>query len=445
MHISSDWRMIIALAAAGCGGDGGANGDAGVSGDAGQRLMYFDALLASGLCRAPGSTDDSQLDLSLQILSDTREGTLSLLPGDTVLVDGMPRPVEEALSDGNFEFDVAPECSLGEVDPAVFNTCAERADAPDGQHGLALIRSGLRYEVPGGDARRGDDRLVVLLLDNSGSLKGQPDPTQSVDPSKASDPRDERLTFFKNLVRQPSIPLDTYFSLVWFDQRQPHIAAEFATPTRNRDVLVCPAGADGATCRLDAALDGLSQLERGEIGSTPLGDALDQTYTIVVNGTATKDLNPVVILFTDGTEDADSSGFGKTLAQVTQTYANHTHGGQAAPVPVIVVHLQPTVSSGFARGRDPELYALACATGGDYIFIERAEEFTTSDTLVPLVANRIAGAWKLRVSSTDTLGLAPGQYLLSSELSLTLDGRRATAALTSNDDETEDTRLFFVR
>jgi hypothetical protein len=406
---------------------------------------YFDELLASGICRAPDSVDDSQLDLSLQILSYTREGTVSLLPNDAVVIDGIPRQVEEELRSDDFEFALAANCKTDEVDPATFNSCAERSDQPSSQTGLSLLGSSLRYEVPGGDARRGDDRLVVLLLDNSGSLKGQPDPTQSVDPSKASDQRDERLTFFKNLVRLPYIPLDTYFSLVWFDQRQPHITQEFATPTRNRDVMVCPAGSDGATCRLDKAFDGLSQLERGEIGSTPLADALDQTYNIVINGKDTKAFNPVVILFTDGTERGDSSGSGKTLAQVTQTYANHTYGGQASPVPVIVLHLQPRLASGFAQGRDPELYALACATGGEYVFIERSDEFTTSNTLEPLVANRIAGAWKLRVSSTDTVGLGSGQYLLSSELSLTLGGKKESTALTSSDDETEDTRLWFVK
>jgi len=405
---------------------------------------YFDELLASGVCRAPDSVDDSQLDISLQILSYTREGTVSLLPTDAVVIDGIPRRVDEELRSEDFEFALAANCDTSQVDPAQgYNVCAERSDQPSGQSGLSLVGSQLRYEPPGGDARRGDDRLVVLMLDNSGSLKGQPDPTQSVDPSKASDQRDERLTFFKNLVRLPYIPPQTYFSLVWFDQRQPHITQEFATPTRNRDVMVCPAGSDGATCRLDSDFDGLSQLERGEIGSTPLADALDQTYNIVINGKDTKAFNPVVVLFTDGTERGDSSGSGKTLAQVTQTYANHTYGGLASPVPVII--LQPRLASGFPQGRDPELYALACATGGEYVFIERADEFTTSNTLEPLVANRIAGAWKLRVTSTDTLGLGAGQYLLSSELSLTLGGKKEATALTSNEEETEDTRLWFVK
>jgi hypothetical protein len=307
---------------------------------------------------------------------------------------------------------------------------------------------GCATRVPGGPiADVGDDRLVGHPPRQLGQPEGSAgSPRSPVDPkAKASDPRDERLTFFKNLVRLPYIPVETYFSLVWFDQRQPHVTTEFATPTRNRDVMVCPAGSDGATCRLDKAFDGLSQLERGEIGSTPLADALDQTYNIVINGKDTKKFNPVVILFTDGTERGDSSGSDKTLSQVTQTYANHTYGGQASPVPVIVLHLQPRLASGFKQGRDPELYALACATGGEYVFIERADEFTTSNTLEPLVANRIAGAWKLRVTSTDTIGLGAGQYLLSSELSLTLGGKKESTALTSSDDETEDTRLWFVK
>jgi hypothetical protein len=406
---------------------------------------YFDQLLASGMCRAPESTDYGQVDLSLQILSYTRDGTVSLLPDDAVNLSGVPRQVSDILRASDFTFSLSSDCDQS-IEAAVFQACAEPSEQPGDQTGISLLAQDLRYETPGGPTRTSDDRLVVLLLDNSGSLKGQPDPLSPVDKAKASDPRDERITFLKNLVRLPYIDSDTYFSLVWFDQRQPHITPEFATPTRNRDVMVCPAGSDGATCQADKEMDGLSKLERGETGATPLADALDQTYKIVINGDKTKDLNPVVVLFTDGVESGDSSGSGKTVTEVTQSYANHTYGGEKTPVPVIVVHLQPTVASGFPRGRDQALYELACATGGEYIFIERADEFTTSDTLEPLVANRLSGAWKLRVSSTDTIGIDPGAYLLSSDLSLTLSAKTVTTPLKRNKDQAaDDTRLWFVK
>lgn len=406
---------------------------------------YFDQLLASGMCPSPDSADYSQIDVSLQILSYTREGTVSLLPEDNVTMDGVPRLVSEVLRADSFAFALSSDCDK-DIEAAVFQACAEPSEQPGDQRGISLLAQDLRYEVPGGPSRVSDDRLVVLLMDNSGSLKGQPDPLSPVEKAKASDPRDERITFMKNLVRLPYIDEDTYFSLVWFDSRQPTIRPEFATPTKQRDVMVCPAGESGAACQADPEMDGLSKLERLEKGATPLADALDQTYNVVINGDKTKDLNPVVILFTDGVETGDSSGSGKSLAEVTLKYANHTYGSEKTPVPVIVLHLQPTVASGFPRGRDLGLQQLACATGGEYIFIERAEEFTTSDNLEPLLANRISGAWKLRVSSTDTVGLGAGAYLLSTDLSLTLGEKTVTTPLKRNMDQAaDDTRLWFIK
>ena len=411
---------------------------------------YFDQLLVSGMCRSPESSDYGQVDLSLQILSYTREGTVSLLPKDSVTMSGVPRQVSEVLNPADFACELSSDCDPSKIPAGHFQACAQLSDQPGDASGVSLLAQELRYETPGGATRVSDDRLVVLLLDNSGSLKGQPDPLSPVEKVKASDPRDERMTFLKNVVRLPYIDrdsdIDTYWSLVWFDQRQPHITPEFATPTRNTDVIVCAAGSEGATCQTDEASDGLRRLERGETGATPLADALDQTYKIVINGDKTRGLNPVVVLFTDGVENGDSSGSGKTLGEVTLTYANHTYGGEKTPVPVIVLHLQPTIASGFPRGRDQGLYELACATGGEYIFIEQANEFTLSDTLEPLVANRLAGAWKLRSSSTDTIGLAAGGYLLSSDVSLTLGEKKVTTSLKRNKDQAaDDTRLWFVK
>jgi hypothetical protein len=406
---------------------------------------YFDELLASGICRAPDSVDDSQLDLSLQILSYTREGTVSLLPNDAVVIDGIPRQVEEELRSDDFEFALAANCNTEQVDPATFNACGERSDQPSPQTGLSLLGYGAALRGPGRrrPTRRRPTRGHVARQLRQPERPAGPHAVRRPEQGVGSAGR------AADVLQEPRPPAvhprrDLLLAgVVRSASATRHDGVRH--PTRNRDVMVCPAGSDGATCRLDKAFDGLSQLERGEIGSTPLADALDQTYKIVINGKDTKQFNPVVILFTDGTERGDSSGSDKTLSQVTQTYANHTYGGQASPVPVIVLHLQPRLASGFKQGRDPELYALACATGGEYVFIERADEFTTSNTLEPLVANRIAGAWKLRVTSTDTIGLGAGQYLLSSELSLTLGGKKESTALTSSDDETEDTRLWFVK
>lgn len=125
--------------------DGSIDGvDAGPS-DEGLQRRYFDELLASGICRAPGSPDGSQIDLSLQILSYTREGTVHLTPNDEVFVDGIPRRVEDELRSEDFEFELPSECNPDEIDPAVFNACAVRADQGGRPLGLSLLGSALRY------------------------------------------------------------------------------------------------------------------------------------------------------------------------------------------------------------------------------------------------------------------------------------------------------------
>lgn len=402
---------------------------------------YFDSVMAPGMCRS--SEDFSRFDVSVQILSNTREGTVSVLPDDRIA--GETNTVEEVLKPDDFTF-ALPATAEG-VDASKFQGFVEDSERPSDQEGIAMRGESLRFDWTGGEERRGDDRLVVLLVDHSGSLRGQPDPLSPIDPAAASDLNDQHITFLKGLVQAAYIPSDTYWSLVWFDNRLPAINPVFATPTRNTDVLVCPAGDEGAGCRGDEEQDGLSQLERDESGGTPLIDALDQTYNIVINGDKVRDLNPIVVLFTDGVENGDSSGSGKTFDQVLTKYANHEYGGVITSVPVVVLHLQPTLASGFTRGRDENLYRLACATGGEYIFIERADEFTSNNRLEPMVANRIFGTWKLTVLSTDTIRFDPGRYLLSTDLSLTLGREKVTIPLTQSADQTsgDDTRLWFVK
>ncbi len=403
---------------------------------------YFDDVLVSGMCKS--TADYSHFDVAMQILSkDPVKGTISVLPNDRI--SGEPRTVEQVLSTQDFKFSL-PQDHNG-VDGAQFQGFVENSSQPGPRTGVSLLPTDLRFDWTGGETRRSDDQLVVFLVDHSGSLHGQPDPSKPPEPTKASDLNDEHVTFLKHIVNLPSIPTSTYFSLVWFDGRQPSITKEFATPTRNHDVMVCPSGADqlAVDCRADEKMDGLTHVERGETGATPLIDALDQTYKVVINGDKTRALNPIVVLFTDGVETGDSSPSHVTMTDVMNEYTNHTYGGEVHPVPIIVLHLQAAASSGYPRGRDDSLYSLACATGGEYVFLEHPEDFQNND-LEPLISTRLFGTWHLTVSSTDVSGLDQGPYLLSSSVTLTLGETTKSAALEKPKDPTaKDSRLWFVK
>lgn len=102
---------------------------------------------------------------------------------------------------------------------------------------------------------------------------------------------------------------------------------------------------------------------------------------------------------------------------------------------------------GPSRRRSPRgLYRLACATGGEYLFLARPDEFVNNPDLAPIVASRIFGAWKLTAGSPDTAQLNAGRYLLSTDLSLALGGKSVTIPLTQGVDPlAADSRLWLVK
>jgi hypothetical protein len=399
MHIGESGRVFrglgvvavaVALSLTACSAD-----DAGGE-DAGGGAASADELLVGTACSAGASA----MELTLQFMAATPNGRVGLQTTDAL--GGAVGPESLSFTDARLE-------------PLTGDAAREA---------VTLSASTLRYAPTGGAPHAGDSPLLVLLVDNSGSLMGQPDPQSPADRAKASDLTDARIDLLKTVVRQPVVSSDTYFSLVWFDGQQPHLTPEFGTPTRNRDMLVCPSGDDGETCSNDASMDGLEKLTRGETGGTPLADALKQTYEVLVDGDETGDLNPVVVLVTDGVEGGDTSGSGETVESMAARFAGHTFGGEPSPVPIVVLHLQPTAASGFARGPDPALHALACATGGEYFFIADAAELATANDLAPQIAARIAGTWRLGVG----LDAAPTDPAwLSTELTATVAGSTLTA------------------
>ena len=378
----------------------------------------FTDLLVPGACRL--NDDLSVTRISAMMLLDGRE---AILPTDKLR--RQPMPVGDLINAGDFGFNL-PQSRPIETDKEAI---VERASgAPTEGVGLQINEVG--YHWSGGEERSRDGRLVVFLMDSSSSLIGENARTSDLKLELATDLADERITFFRELLGM--LPEEDWVSLLWFNGSFPTLhddresGISYSRPTRNRDVIN----------------DGLTELSLKETGTTPLAAGLDLTMKSLID--ENRDLNSVVIMFTDGVEERDAST-DVTIEQVTELYEQHD-----PPIPVIVLELQPDEATGFHTGRSRELVELACRTGGEYLFLEKASNFSGAKRL-PIVRNRITGTWWLTV--TTTLGgsdFGPDEYLLSSELSLTLDGKsRAAPLVRSREDERSeefrDTRLWFYK
>jgi hypothetical protein len=394
--------------------------------------LSFSGLLVPGVCK---DQDDLQFaDMSVMLL-DSQD---ALLPDSRIR--GQTGRVGDVLTEQNFEFvpptgvnpsELQNKEAIAESDPEA----ADHVRLP-----LGLHPESLKFLWNGGEDRKDDDRLIILLMDQSGSIIGQDPNTGNVDTSRASDLDDARILFMRELIND--LPEHDFVSLVWFNGTFPTFDPQYASPARNRSVT-------------DA---GLGVLSRGQDGGTPLVAALDQTMDRIVDFQDNADLNPVVVLFTDGTEAGDTTPNGKTLDDVIAKYATHKRkvGDETvdAPVPVIVMHLQVPAAAAqpptsFHRGRDPKLAELACATGGEYLFLRDANEFTANPDLSTVVRNRLRGVWRLRVQTELAKpDFASGTgYLLTGELSATLGKNTNSFPFELSTDQTggQDTRLWLYK
>lgn len=375
----------------------------------------FREVIVPGACK---QTDDlSTVSLSVLLLG----GDGQLYPDSRL--SGAQGTVGNRLSaTESFRFTRAPADS-----GSMFAEPAVGTGAAGDEQGVGVQPVSLDYEYSGGIDRRNETKLVVLMMDKSGSLIGRDPFTGDVDVSKATDQSQQRLAFFSGLLQ--NLPENYRVSLVPFSGDFPQITDEYSTPTPNRDVI----------------LDGLTVATRASeaSGLTPLARSLDSVYTRIIEPNL-QGMNPVVVVFTDGLEGVD-------LAADLQTQATrYADGGLAgASVPIIIVHLQPppTVDERL-RGRDPVLAELACQTGGEYIFLSRADEFTTTSYLQPAVLNRIDGAWKLDVDTTLNSGaFEPGPWLVSTQFTVELAGEERSFVLqrARQRDDLRDSRLWFFK
>ena len=338
------------------------------------RLSFTD-LYVSGAC--PVSPDLSEVTFSFVLRNgvDSSVGEEGqLLPLSKIAQE--TKNVGELMGTDNISFSL-PSIAQEEVgrpigDPAYAEAEAGYID------GVGLIADEVSFDYNGGAERRDDPRLLILLMDQSGTLSGRdPQGIEPPNPALASDRKDERLTFFRQLVR--SLPSDVQVSLVPFSGSFANI--DNSAPSLNRG-------------QLDVQL---GDLARDEQGGSPLNDALNRGFTIADQ--LSNDLNPSVVIFTDGLEGGDSSGDGSPENFEAQLNS-FVQGG----IPVSVVHLQPPTGSPEEwRGRSSLFARLACTTGGQYLFLERPDQFSESNSssrLEQILRSRVTGTWRVRTRTT---------------------------------------------
>ncbi len=402
-YLNFYWPLLLGAAVSG----GGCDKTVGIDAE----RPSFSKLLVPSAC-SNSSDDLSRVDISVLML-DRHD---AILPDDRLQFE--TETIGEMLKPANFHFSSLSDNVSGKPGwvAAEGNPNASQASSLDVKE--------VSFLYTGGKDRKDDNRLVILLLDHSESLMGETK-DGSLDTQYATDARDERISFFNQLLQ--NLPSDDYVSLAWFNSNvKTNIDGVYAYPSRNREIMKA----------------GLDQLSRNEAGKTPLADALSDVFDSIIKGNY-KNWNPIVVLFTDGVEGGDTSTH--TLDDVVQQYTSLTE-----PVPIIVLELQPpeAVQDAGRRGRHSDLMDLACKTGGEYFFISSPTQFTDTGTnLEQAVLNRLAGVWRLN-TQTDlqdaTLFPANQGYLLSTSLEVTLGEKKRSANL-SNNDGTSDSRLWFYK
>lgn len=295
--------------------------------------------------------------------------------------------------------------------------------------GLALRLDSIRYEYSGGENRKNNQNLVMLLVDHSGSLVGQNPITGDFTSVPATDKSGDRIGFFRSLIT--NMPDATLFSLIWFNGEFPQVVDDYARPTMNHGTI---------------SGEGIDQINRAAQGLTPLSDALLDAKQQIID--VNPDFNPLVVLFTDGVETGDSSTR-SNLEEMTAAYANHPNG----PIPVIVMELQPPANSPYRlpTGRDPALVNLACRTGGEYIFLETPAEMTSSyQRLENIIRARMTGSWRMEVTTTlSGPDFGADNYFISTDLLVNVGGTKLPTTLTKQrddgGDDYEDARLWIQK
>lgn len=257
--------------------------------------------------------------------------------------------------------------------------------------------------------------LLILLLDQSRSILGLGRSLPEDDDFQmyATDSGSERLTFFSSLIKN----LDDRFevSMMWFSETLSTYNSDISNVYRpvtkeNRQFLY----------------DEINNLNMsGSFKSrTPLRQALTDAKSLIEN-LDNDQYDPVVVVFTDGTENGDNSSESALSHEELSQFFVERH------VPVHTIQLRAKINP----GRDPaeeemrpvplwEMSELACQTGGEFFYLENASQFTYNDALEPILRNRLTGRWSLKVNSGEFSGavneLGTSGVKMSSSVEVTL-------------------------
>ena len=250
--------------------------------------------------------------------------------------------------------------------------------------------------------------LLIVLLDQSTTNIGLGGLS---DISLASDGRYAHQNFFKVLIG--NLDPNHEVALINFAGSTSSFETDNSMdqPSTNRDMI-------------KDQIDRLSNSQAHDNG-TPLKLALHDARRLIEQVQGTKAYDPVVIIYTDGVENGDSSP--DTVPSLAETGA--WFASENIPVHTLQLRAQVDVELEPAEGeqrRAPitELSELACLTGGDFFYLHDADQFISNDHLEPMLRNRLPGRWRLTIQS-DNLFSVMGQsdalgFMLASQLQATL-------------------------
>lgn len=354
----------------------------------------------SGICPIDTTDADNQLALSVVLLSqsDDVNKSANLLPSSRIQKER--KTVGELLMTSDFTFSLPSiaETEAGNLQGVAYMT---NDDDPSMISKLAIDPIGVQFDYVAGEDQQDKAPYVIFVLDQSSSHIGET--AIDLDLNKATDSSDQRISFFTQVIK--NLP-HSYFASIISYRGSFDDALKEDNPT-NVPLSLNPKttyayeedgvrkeknGAEILTDRLKT-FTVKKNLEVGTPMILALKSALKLAKDSRDNPPSSKGVRPVVVLYTDGIEEGDTSGSTETLSDMAALYAE-------AGIPVHVMHLNlPFAFSDDERRRDVELGQLACKTRGDYIFVQKDKSFSESNIFQQVISNRIDGRWLLKVQS----------------------------------------------
>jgi hypothetical protein len=402
-------------------------------------LPQLTDVYVSGVCPAGEGGGVDKLELSVVLLNQGNLGNESdnLLP--TSRVKRERRNVGDIFQETSIDNLVSfnrPARADQDAPNATTNSYIQDAATSGPGKGVALKPRKFEFEYTGGSAEDTRDHLVLLLLDQSGSLVGKIS-NMPPDPNQATDFANQRITFFKQFIQ--NLPSEYALSLITYNDR-------FTDYLSRSEVATDPTSTSQPILNrepIEERLQSLTSAMERE-GGTPLKEAVKDAVSFV--NEYKNDYRISIILFTDGLGALGDTSPSQDVDLIAKA-------GELAMsnVPVHVIDLQPpSVVEAQYRGRSTDLSEIACITGGDYIFVKNAEEFTTSKRLSPILQNRIIGRWILKTDtdlSDDQLVPPDADYLLSTDFKVNVGSVSVVDSLTlsSANNGTSDNRIWFFK